>query len=126
RANSAWDNAPPDNETANVTSLHSYADPAHPTFTGVAVDMLGTRREYLNADIQRVVVDGRGYNKPMNVTFLGDAQQSTSGTGAAPPTSQFDRDAVVFGGDGNDNIKTGIGNSWVDGGPGADTIVTGD
>jgi Ca2+-binding RTX toxin-like protein len=126
RGDSAWDNGPQDNETVKITSLHDYTDPANPKFTGVAVDMLGIRRSFTNANIKRVVVDGRGYGKPMNVTFLGDTQQSTARTGAAPPTAQFDRDAIVFGGSGDDNIKTGIGNSWVDGGAGNDHIVTGD
>ncbi|MEU9688884.1 calcium-binding protein [Amycolatopsis japonica] len=113
-------------DTVKITSLHDYANPANPAFTGVAVDMLGIRREFRNANIERVVVDGRGYGKPMSVTFIGDAKQDTAKDGPPPPTAQFDRDAIVFGGEKNDQIKTGIGNSWVDGGKGDDVIVTGD
>jgi Ca2+-binding RTX toxin-like protein len=114
-----------DKDTVKITSLHDYTDPAHPTFLGVAVDMLGIRREFRNADIERVIVDGHGYGKPMSVTFVGDGKQSANPDDPSP-TAQFDRDAIVFGGSGNDQIKTGIGNSYVDGGGGDDTIVTGD
>ncbi|WP_206794239.1 calcium-binding protein [Amycolatopsis sp. MtRt-6] len=113
-------------DTVKITSLHDYANPANPAFTGVAVDMLGIRREFRNPNIERVIVDGRGYAKPMSVTFIGDAKADTTKTGPPPPTAQFDRDAVVFGGTKNDQIKTGIGHSWVDGGAGDDVIVTGD
>lgn len=126
RGNSAYDANNEEKDTVKITSLHSYADPANPTFTGVAVDMLGIRREFRNASIERVVVDGRGYGKPMSVTFVGDAKADTSRTGNPPPTASFDRDAIVFGGTKNDVIKTGIGSSWVDGGGGDDIIVTGD
>jgi hypothetical protein len=132
RGNAAYESDNEDKDSVKITSLHNYtdssnyADPANPTFQGIAIDMLGIRREFDNANIQRVVVDGRGYGKEMDVTFVGDAKEDSSSTGAAPPTASFDKDAIVFGGSGNDNVKTGIGNSWVDGGPGDDTIVTGD
>ncbi|HKN56948.1 MAG TPA: hypothetical protein VJX66_30955, partial [Amycolatopsis sp.] len=113
-------------DTVKITSLHDYTNPASPAFTGVAIDMLGIRREFTNPDIERVIVDGRGYGKPMSVTFIGDAKQDTTKDAPAPPTAQFDRDAIVFGGTQADQIKTGIGNSWVDGGGGDDIIVTGD
>lgn len=125
RGNSAYNSDDVEKDTVKITSLHDYTDPANPAFSGVAVDMLGIRREFTNPKIQRVIVDGRGYGKPMSITFIGDGKQSSSATGASP-TAQFDRDAIVFGGSGNDQIKTGIGNSWVDGGAGDDTIVTGD
>jgi Ca2+-binding RTX toxin-like protein len=114
-----------DKDTVKITSLHNYSDSAPPEFTGVALDMLGIRREFLNKNIERVIVDGHGYGKPMSVTFVGDGKQSANKDDPSP-TAQFDRDAIVFGGDGNDQIKTGIGNSYVDGGGGDDTIVTGD
>ena len=115
-----------DKETIKITSLHDYPDDGAPTFAGVSVAMLGIRREYRNPSIERVIVDGHDYSGPMSVTFLGDGKEDTSATGDAPPTAQFDLDAIVFGGSGNDKIKTGIGNSWVDGGGGDDIIVTGD
>jgi Ca2+-binding RTX toxin-like protein len=126
RGDAAYESNNEDKDTVKITSLHDYANPANPTFEGVAVDMLGIRREFRNTSIERVVVDGRGYDKPMSVTFIGDAKQDTAKTGPPPPTAQFDRDAIVFGGNKNDSIKTGIGNSWVDGGGGDDIIVTAD
>jgi len=121
-------------DTIKITSLHEYEDPTDPSikfdpphFKGIAVDMLGIRREFLNTAIERVVVVGTGYTKPMSITFIGDAKQSApKNDEPPPPTASFDKDAVVFGGNGNDQIKTGIGNSWVFGGPGDDIIVTGD
>ncbi len=126
RGDAAYENNNQTKEVVKVTEVHDYTDPNNPTFKGIAIDMLGIRREFDNPNIQRVVVDGRGYSKEMDVTFIGDAKQDTSGTGAAPPTASFDKDAIVFGGSGPDQIKTGIGNSFVDGGAGDDTIVTGD
>jgi len=126
RGNTAYDNSGQPKETVKVTEVHDFTDPANPAFKGVAIDMLGIRREFDNPNIQRVIVDGRGYGKEMDVTFIGDGKADTSRTGAAPPTASFDKDAIVFGGDGNDQIKTGVGNSWVDGGKGNDVIVTGD
>ncbi len=46
-------------------------------FDGFAVEMLGERREYLNPNLKRVVVDGEGYNKPMTITFIGDGKKTT-------------------------------------------------
>ena len=125
RGNDAYDSDGEDKDTVKITSLHNYPDNGAPTFAGVAVDMLGIRREFRNTSIQRVIVDGHGYAKPMSITFIGDGKPSTDPS-APSPTAQFDRDAVVFGGDGNDQIKTGIGDSFVDGGGGDDTIATGD
>lgn len=130
RGDSAWDSNNSDKDTVKITSLHDYTvDP--PAFRGIAVDMLGIRREFLNTSIVRVVVLGRGpglttYDKPMSVTFMGDGKADTAKTGGKPPTASFDKDAIVFGGSNKDNIKTGIGNSWVDGSGNDDTIVTGD
>lgn len=109
RGDPAYENNNQTKEVVKITSVHDYADPAHPTFKGVAVEMLGIRREFDNASILRVVVDGRGYGKEMDVTFLGDGKADTSKSGAAPPTASFDKDAVVFGGDGNDQIKRASG-----------------
>jgi Ca2+-binding RTX toxin-like protein len=136
RGDAAYESDNEDKDSVKVISMHNYTDSSNnpidpPTFKGIAIEMLGIRREFLNPDIQRVVVLGRGpgltnYDKPMAVTFLGDGKADTSRTGGKPPTASFDKDAIVFGGNKNDNVKTGIGSSWVDGGDGDDTIVTGD
>ncbi|MDT4975854.1 MAG: hypothetical protein QOG98_1612, partial [Pseudonocardiales bacterium] len=125
RGDPAYDSSKQDKETVKITSLHDYDKPGNP-FIGVAVEMIGTRNEFLNPNIERVVVDGRGYDKPMSVTFIGDGKQDVARTGIKPPTLSFEKDAIVFGGNKDDQIKTGIGNSWVDGGDGNDGIVTGD
>ncbi len=126
RGHSSYESDNEEKDTVKITSLHDFSV-TPPTFRGIGVEMLGIRREFLNTNIERVVVYGVGYAKPMSVTFLGDGKSTdTSKTGAAPPTASFEKDAIVFGGSGNDQIKTGIGNSWVDGGGGNDTIVTGD
>jgi Ca2+-binding RTX toxin-like protein len=117
-------------ETVKVIGLH-YAQRdgdltgANPDFDGFAVEMLGERREYLNPDLKRVVVDGTGYDKPMVVTFIGDGKKTTDGNAGKDPTN-FDKEAVVVGGIKDDTISTGTGLSFVDGGGGADKIVTHD
>ena len=69
--------------------------------SGVAVNMLGIRREYRNPNIKRVVVDGRGYAGKMKVTFLGDGKPVTNSEvqpdDPNPPTANFDLDAIVYG-----------------------------
>jgi Ca2+-binding RTX toxin-like protein len=118
-------------DTVKITSLHDYPDGGAPTFRGIAVEMLGIRREFLNTNIQRVMVLGSGpgvtaYAKPMNVTFLGDGKEDTAKGGGKPPTANFDKAAIVIGGNAVDKIKTGIGDSFVDGAGGDDVISTSD
>jgi Ca2+-binding RTX toxin-like protein len=132
RGHPVWDNTAEgvDKDTIKVISLHYQQKPADPTgvngdFDGFAVQMLGERREYLDPNLKRVVVDGTGYTKPMAVTFTGDGKQETGATAGNSP-SVFDKDAVVVGGTGNDVITAGRGASYVDGRGGDDIIVTGD
>ncbi len=131
-----WGNAAGDYEedVVKVTALHFLQKPDDPQgedsdFDGFAVDMLGEHREYPDPDLERVVVDGSSYDKPMLITFLGDGKKE----GEVPlegesngDLSVFDKDAIVFGGAGDDVIQTGTGDSWVDGGGGHDQIVTAD
>lgn len=117
-------------DVVKVISLHNAQTEADPTgendgFDGIAVEMLGERREYLDPGLKRVLVDGTGYDKPMKVTFIGDGKKDTGPTAGDSPKT-FDRDAVVIGGDKDDLITTGRGLSYVDGGGGNDIIVTGD
>jgi Ca2+-binding RTX toxin-like protein len=132
RGHSAWSNTGPDYEqdTVKVTALHYAQTPEDPTgvngdFDGFAIDMLGEHREYLDPGLERVVVDGTGYAKPMVVTFLGDGKKTTDEAAGDEPTV-FDKEAVVIGSDADDKISTGTGASYVDGRDGNDIIVTHD
>jgi Ca2+-binding RTX toxin-like protein len=126
RGDPAWNSADESKETIKITSLHDYDSSGNATFKGVAVEMLGIRNEFLNPNIETVVVDGHSYDKPMTVTFIGDGKEDTAKDGPKPPTASFEKDAIVFGSSAADKIKTGIGNSYVDGGGGDDAIATGD
>ena len=125
RGNVAYDSGSETKEKIKITEVHDWDNGG--AFKGVAIEMLGIRREF-DGPIQRVVVDGRNYDKPMLVTFLGDGKQDVTKSegGPKPPTASFDLDAIVFGSSADDVIKTGIGNSWVDGRDGKDIITTGD
>ncbi|MDX6242267.1 MAG: hypothetical protein QOG10_7224, partial [Kribbellaceae bacterium] len=117
-------------DTVKVIALHYAQTPDDLTgedsgFDGFAVEMLGERREYLDPNLKRVVVDGETYTKPMKVTFIGDGKKET-GDNAGKTPAVFDKDAVVIGGSAADVITTGRGLSYVDGGGGDDVIVTGD
>ena len=100
----------------------------NPDFDGFSVQMLGERRDYLDANLKRVVVDGRGSSTPLVVSFVGDGKKDAdpSSTTTQGDLSLFDKDAVVFGTPGDDQIQTGTGSSWVDAGGGADRVVTAD
>ncbi|GAB3938305.1 hypothetical protein GCM10029976_052600 [Kribbella albertanoniae] len=117
-------------DTVKVISLHYAQTKDDPTgvkgeFDGFAVQMLGEQREYLNPNLKRVVVDGKGYAKPMAITFIGDGKKTTDDNAGKTP-AVFDKDAVVIGGNADDVITTGRGLSYVDGRGGNDIIVTGD
>ncbi|MCP2322728.1 Ca2+-binding RTX toxin-like protein [Hamadaea flava] len=130
RGHAAWDNTAGTypGDVVKVYALH-YADANEPggsdDFDGFAVEALGRTQQFLDPNLKRVVVDGRGYSvsdadkTAMSVIFLGDGDPSGNGT-----ASPFDKTAVVFGSDGKDQIRTGTGPAYVDGGPGDDTIVT--
>lgn len=133
RGHAAWSNlgADYDKDTVKVIALHFAQKPGDlegidPRFDGFAVEMLGERREYLDEDLVRVVVDGTGYTKPMTVTFIGDGKKETDPATAGDSPTEFDKAAVVIGSDNTDVISTGTGPSFVDGRGGDDTIVTKD
>ncbi|WP_212830063.1 calcium-binding protein [Catellatospora sp. TT07R-123] len=127
RGDTAWsnDSGTYEGDVIKVYALH-YAgpNPDDSGFDGFAVEALGRRQEFMNPGLNRVVVDGRGYDLPgktaMSVLMLGDGHPS----GDRTKTSSFDRAAVVIGSDGNDLIRTGTADSYVDGRGGDDQIVT--
>ncbi|NJP30986.1 calcium-binding protein [Micromonospora sp. HSS6-12] len=130
RGDKAWDNTSGTyaGVVIKVYALH-YAD-ADPEFDGFAIEALGRRQEFLNRDgeppLTRVVVDGRGYQvgdaskTSMSILLLGDGDSGGDGT----KVSTFDKTAVVIGSDGKDQIRTGTGPAYVDGRGGDDIIVT--
>ncbi|GAB3067850.1 hypothetical protein GCM10027053_34730 [Intrasporangium mesophilum] len=121
-------------DTVKVTSLHfaqkKDVDDAgtNPDFDGFSVQMLGDTRVYLNPNLKRVVVDGRQSSTPLIVSFVGDGKKDSdvSSQTVQADMSLFDKDAIVMGSKAADQISTGTGNSWVDGGQGDDRIVTAD
>ena len=98
----------------------------NPDFDGFSVQMLGERRDYLDANLATVVVDGRGSPAPLVVSLVGDGKKDSSPTSTTTQAdlTVFSKDAVVIGSDHDDQIQTGTGSSWVDGGKGKDRIVT--
>ena len=128
RGNEAWDNTGADygGDFVKVTELHDFTKAGAPK-SGVKIDMLGITESWADPDIERVVVDGRGYAHQMKVTLLGDGDKSkTSKDPEVVPTGDFDLDAVILGGTQADTVKTGFGRSIVDGGGGNDTITLSD
>ncbi|MFI7431219.1 hypothetical protein ACIBPB_29920 [Micromonospora sp. NPDC049836] len=126
RGDKAWDNGAGTyaGDVVKVYAVH-FADP-DPDFDGFAVEALGRKQEFLDPNLTRVVVDGRGYQvadadkTSLSILLLGDGDTGGDGT----KTSVFDRAAVVIGSDGRDQIRTGSGPAWVDGRGGDDVIVT--
>lgn len=118
-------------DTVKVIALHFAPRPgdpdgANPDFDGFAVQMLGERREFLDPKLKRVVVDGRGSIIPISVTLAGDGKQDADPTSTTTQAdlASFDKDAIIIGTDHDDQIQTGTANSWVDGRGGNDRIVT--
>ncbi|GAA6526297.1 calcium-binding protein [Intrasporangium sp. DVR] len=129
-----WGNtADTEADVVKVTQLH-FAQKAgddagtNPDFDGFSVQMLGERRDYLNANLERVIVDGRGSAAPLIVSLVGDGKKDADPATptAAADLTVFSKDAVAIGSDHADQIQTGTGSSWVDGGKGDDRIVTAD
>ncbi|MEO8555026.1 MAG: calcium-binding protein [Actinomycetota bacterium] len=113
-----------------VTELHDWTTDAHP-FIGFSVAAAGDRQEFstrTGVTVDRVLVDGHGFPGALALTFQGDGDTTkTDGSDKSNvASSPFDKDVVVFGGNGPDVIRTGQGRSYVDGGPGNDQITTGD
>ncbi|MDC5696918.1 calcium-binding protein [Intrasporangium calvum] len=129
-----WGNtADTEADTVKVTQLHfaqKTGDDAgtNPDFDGFSVQMLGERRDYLDPNLQRVVVDGRGSPAPLIVSFVGDGKKDSKPNNptTAADLTVFSRDAIVIGSDHADQIQTGTGSSWVDSGKGDDRVVTAD
>ena len=121
RGNAAWDNNNDKNETFVVRQVPAYSDDEGDHDAAVEIRGLGITESFSDKDgaITAVVLDGRGYKGNLTVTFTGGSAPVKD----AKPVA-FTKKAVVFGGDGDDVIRTGEADSWVDGGKGADTIVT--
>ncbi len=122
RGHSVWDNNNDKDETFVVRQVPGYTDDEGAHDPAVEVRGLGITESFPDAGgtgITAVVLDGRGYQGNLTVTFTGGSAPVKD----AKPVA-FTKKAVVFGGDGDDVIRTGEGDSWVDGGAGADNIVT--
>ena len=124
RGNSAWD-AKNKNETWVVRQVPAYTEPdGDKQPPAVEVRGLGLTESFPDtADnpISAVVLDGRDYTGNLTVSFTGGSAPSVD----AKP-EPFTKTAVVFTGAGEDVIRTGEGDSWVDSGPGADVVTTAD
>jgi Ca2+-binding RTX toxin-like protein len=108
----------PADETVKVHELHN----DNGDFTGFAVDALNRHEEFLDSSLDTVVFDGKGYGGKETLTITGDSNQSQP-VSAGPPTPRpFDKTAIVFGGNNDDNIKIDGGTAHVDGGGGNDII----
>jgi Ca2+-binding RTX toxin-like protein len=112
-----WGNTGND-ESVKVHELHDDAG----AFTGFAVDGLNRHEEFLDPLLTTVVLDARGYAGKENLVIAGDSNQSQPVKDGPPPARPFDKTAIVYGGNNDDNIKIDGGTAYVDGGGGNDTI----
>jgi Ca2+-binding RTX toxin-like protein len=112
-----WGNSGED-ESVKVHELHD----ENGAFTGFAVDGLNRHEEFLDSSITTVVLDARGYAGKENLVIAGDSNQSQPVKDGPPPARPFDKTAIVFGSDNDDNIKIDGGTAYVDGRGGNDTI----
>ncbi|TNM39689.1 calcium-binding protein [Nocardioides albidus] len=109
-------------ETWVVRQVPAYSQDGADHAAAVEVRGLGITESFPDTaekPIHTVVLDGRGYAGKLTVTFTGG---SAPVAGAKPVA--FTKKAVVFTGSGDDIIRTGEGDSWVDSGGGVDSVVT--
>ena len=134
RGDAAWANGGKD-DVFKVTALHKYTEtvpptpPVAPVFTGVRVQALGITEDFLDPNLERVVLDGRGYAGKIKATFLSDGQQTGSAdkSDMSPnQTGEFKLEVVALGGSNVDTIKAGTGNALIDGGAENDALTTSD
>jgi Ca2+-binding RTX toxin-like protein len=109
-------------ETWVVRQVPAYTDEDGDHAPSVDVRGLGITESFpdtASSPITAVVLDGRDYTGNLTVTFTGGSAPVKD----AKPVA-FTKKAVVFTGAGDDIIRTGEGDSWVDSGGGADNITT--
>ncbi len=95
-------------------------------FDGFAVNALGFREEFRDANLTKVFGNATGDTGKRIIVFQGDGDKSGAANDAKAEAKPFDKDVEVTGGSADDSIKTGLGASVVNGGPGKDQITTGD
>ncbi len=125
RGDKAWDAGNKADEAWVVRQVPGYVldDVTYPP--AVEVRGLGLTESFPDEGgtaISTVVLDGRGYEGKLTVSFTGGSAPVEN----ADAPIAFTKKAVVFGGDNDDTIRTGEGDSWVDGGGGADVVTTTD
>jgi Ca2+-binding RTX toxin-like protein len=121
RGDKAWASGGKE-ETWVVRQVPGYTDEDGPHDPAVEVRGLGLTESFADtseAPIDTVVVDGRGYDGALTVSFTGGSAPSVDAKPGA-----FTKTAVVFTGKGADVIRTGEGPSWVDAGAGDDSVTT--
>lgn len=95
-------------------------------FDGFAVSALGFREEFRDPNLTKVFGNATGDVGKRVIVFQGDGDKSGAADDAKAEAKPFDSDVEITGGKGDDSIKTGLGTSIVNGGPGKDQITTGD
>ncbi|MBB6625724.1 hypothetical protein H5V45_00190 [Nocardioides sp. KIGAM211] len=123
RGDKAWAADATKSETWVVRQVPAYKD-ADGVDQPAAVEIrgLGLTESFPDTaanPIDTVVLDGRGWGGALTVTFTGGSGP-VDGSKPVP----FSKKAVVFTGSGDDVIRTGEGESWVDAGAGADSVTT--
>ncbi|NUT98534.1 MAG: hypothetical protein HOY78_41650, partial [Saccharothrix sp.] len=121
RGDSAW-TARDNEEKWTVTQLVNKDG----GFEGFAVSALGFREEHRDKNLTKVYADATNDVGKRVFVFQGDGDKSGAGEDKAAEAKPFDKAVEVTGGKADDSIKTGIGPSTVNGGPGNDQITTGD
>ncbi|ONI92778.1 hypothetical protein ALI22I_02115 [Saccharothrix sp. ALI-22-I] len=121
RGDSAW-TARDNEEKWTVTQLVNEDG----GFEGFAVSALGFREEHRDKNLAKVSADATNDTGKRVFVFQGDGDKSGAGEDEASEAKPFDKAVDVTGGKGDDSVKTGIGPSTVEGGPGNDQITAGD